>query len=560
MVYVIAPSSAKRTVWNSLLAAGVIASVCMLGACADKPEVEANKAAMQKADEAARKEASAGDARPTQHVIRSVISDEEYKKLQAEIKKGFSKPDDWKTYLTQKTISEDLSDVNTILRDALAGGGGEKVPTAPVKSLVQLEVGNSASLQAQLDVQQLDAYLTDLLSEASAIDSLTRKIALLDSTIKLADARAKGIDLAKALADAKEASSKAKEDAEKTAQVAESTKNELNAKKAQAQQLYDKAAQDEQVASRAQGEASIEPYKQAMAIRSQAHALTEEVANLQPRLLQAQGDAEAAKIKASETAELEKALASVAQEGADQTKNAADEAATARAAAKKLVDEPTTGLAAHAKNFDNLAAKISELMTHTAKDATTASNAYDAAAKELIKSQREIIESKEKDNLKPDDPRLVVASDRRAEALIIINQATAQYRGGMAYLIGYVTAQTQDFVSTAVGKAYATGGAAGATPPAKLEQKDTDARKADAVKALSAALTTLDNAGKVTGQNIPENSPIRWLASSLKAVSFHARFLANGDPADKTNAEDAATKARTANPNLQLMVAAQAQP
>lgn len=132
VVYVIAPSSAKRTVWNSLLAVGVVASVCLLGACSDKPQDEANKVAARHADEAARELASAGEPKPTPHLIRSAAVDADAARLTAELQKGFAKPDDWKIYLVQKPISDDLKEVNEILSSAISGG--ERFPPMPSRA------------------------------------------------------------------------------------------------------------------------------------------------------------------------------------------------------------------------------------------------------------------------------------------------------------------------------------------------------------------------------------------------------------------------------------------
>ncbi len=288
-------------------------------------------------------------------------------------------------------------------------------------------------------------------------------------------------------------------------------------------------------------------------VRSQAHAVAQEVVNLQPQLLKAQGDADAAKIKATEAAQLAHSLAQAVQENADRSKDAAAEADKARQEAKKLIDEPTSGLTAQAKDFDNLAAKTALLAAHAAERATAAASAYASAVSAVKNAQTAIVSSQEKDNLKLDDPRLILAKDHRVEALLLIDQASAQYRAGMAYLIGSVTAQTQDTVSKAVENAYTLGGAGGAKPPA-AGGAEVEKSKTQAIEMFTKALATLERTNAIIGPNILDTSPIRWLTASLQAVTYHAKYLVTADAADQTQAEEFAKKARNANPNLHLMV------
>jgi len=552
------PQVSGRVV-QGMLAAVALATVLGVGGCGDSQTAQSNKAVTEASNKAARQTASAGDFRPTEGLTRRVNGGEDPAKIADDIKSkvtGDRAPIEaqtaYKTFITQKPISDDLKEVANYLNTVRGADGSAD---AQFKGLILAQSGQVANEQAQLHLTSMENSLRDLSNLAVDIQTQAGTIATLGSQASLADQRSKlgPKDMPKTIEDAKTALEQAKKDAGDKTQAAAAVKADIDQKKAEAQRLYDQSAKDLQAADQAKGMGSIDAYNKAIAVRGQADQLAADATSLQPKLLAATDDARMAQAMVTDGEEAVRALSVAGDTFGNRSKGATEESKQYAAAAAKRVTDPESGLSKKLNDFKILAAKIDEEVDLAVKDATNAGKSFENARSELVNFRDEI--SKKRDTFKANDSLLKVGQDRKPEAMMYLCKASAEYRVGQAHLISMTAASLQDFVAQSVGPAFK---AAAISTDAPAGAGDRLAKARDAAKtSFEAARKSLDN---VVGDRpmfaFAEYEAPRWLGFTLKAVVCQGLAIASTDAGDQQKAKDdsaaAAKAAVDRNPGLQL--------
>lgn len=515
------------------LVASALAGLSLLAACGDSDTAKAGKSAVENSQNAARLQASAGDVRPADALVRQVneIPIRDLSRFQNEVARlrNTANSESFKAYIQQRAAAEDLKQASELLTKALATG-----PAAPLKAIIQAQQGNVANQQAQLHLGQLEETLRSLAVRAAEIQVLADRVVTSTSIAQVAEARGSDTpaEITNALEAANTALSRAQADFQQKQQAAKDLADQIASRRQQAQQQYERAMADQQAAEQASGQASIDAYRKAMDLKGQADQLMEDISNLTPKAQAAAEDARLADLNRQEAQATLDALTQTASAFTNRSQAATTEAKALRDAARKLIEEQKAGLADQLKAFSADWARISAEVEQVRKFANDAATNYASAAAGV-----------------PTDREPLADLDRQLRALLQIAQGTAYYRIGQANLVQWAAADLLNRTTAVVSMAYKM--ANYADTPSDAGNALATARK-DALDAFAKADGIFENATK---GSTPDTSAPKWLAFSLRASVNNALAIV-ADPRDvpekRKLAAESAQQALQRNPSLPL--------
>ena len=549
---------------SMLVLAALSVAVLAFSGCGESPNDAGKRQAKQTSDEAARVTQTAGDLRPGTEIMATTIPwtpektvdrpalDKKLAVIQDAIKRDHEgKQGVWKKYLDQKSVGDDLKDASDSLAKLLAAKTEKNesiVGDANARNLLQAQLGATSYTQAQVIVNQTQEKLLDLATRASAITVLSERIASLGlqaKTLTATTATPADVATAQTTADS------AKADAGTTAALVTRLENDIATKQAKAAEVYRKTDADMAAADQAKGRESIDAYKAAVEARKEAELLTKEVANLQPQLLQAKTEAAVAQIRLKETTETLAMLKKSADTSTGLNTDRTTRAGELMAQAKKLIEDPGTGLAVQVKAYNDEVAVVEAEIETTNKLSGKSVSSYKESINHLEAFKTEILTKNPAPKDGPEvDPQRIWARDGqpKTKAFLQIAQAAARQQTGRAQMIGWVEANLQMSVDTAVAKAYKGAGAepAVAATTAPAADKKAATFSDEAKKEFDASILLLNTAA---GNSEPA---VKWLSASLRAVGYHGTYVLTGDEKAKEAGKNAAAEALSGNPALQL--------
>lgn len=553
MVQVNRTHTVTSSIQVALFSACLLACGFMLSGCGDSPSAEVNKTAVDKSDKASRLTASAGDVRPSQDLSTRVDNlsggaesrNEGVAQIEKDIKKlTGTDAKVYAPYIQQLSVTEDLKAANTLIQDALRN----KSENSQINGLLQAQSAHLANQQAQIKLTNLEKQLRDFAQKAADIQSYCQRVTALGQEAALIEARknASPKDLATSLQNAQADAEKAKAAVTEKTQAVEAVKNEIDTKTAQARKIYDQANTDQQAADQAKGVESIDAFKKAMDLKGQADQISMEVAQLQPKLKEAQTDLALAKIQQSEADEAVKIITATKNTVENNAQTASQQAAALRQQVTMLIEDSKTGLRAQVASFKTASKDIETDVADAIKNAEAASKGYgDAVAS--YKAYRSKTMSPESGN-PPTGPLAQAVSDVQAESLLTLFQATARYRVGQANMLSASAAGLQDVVSKSVSTAYTAAGSSSEALPTTADAGKT--AKDNAQKAFQEVVTKAQ--GVVKTSSIKETSPVKWLGYTMEAVAHQGLYTLTNDNEEKKAASKAADDAMSRNPALGL--------
>ena len=510
----------------ALVAACVLAG--SLAACGDSPTAAANKVATENSAKAARQIASAGDTRASEALIKQVYETpiSGLSELDKQIKAKLTPNSDaYKTYISKRPVMDDLAEADKLLKLALSSPGQ---PSESVQAVVVAQQAHVANLEAQTLLAQLQEQMLALATKASDIQTLASRITVTGKLATAIDAHKEtGTQgLSKAIEDAKTGATTAEATVKEKQSALQALEAQIIQKRDDGQKLLQKAQADQLAATQAKGDASVEAFKQAIAVKAQAELLLQEVSILEPQRDAAANDANAAQIQLTEA----QTIASTMQTSLErQTANIASAQNTARQLheqATGMVKAPENGLEAQVKDFLAAAAKIDEKVNHIETLAKSAAANY-ANAKRLPAGE---------------------TNTRDIATLFQICQAGANAHAGEANLAAWAIADLQNAVAKTAGAAYAA--ADYKTDPIVDAGNKGKTAKEEGLKQLQTAddiLKAITEGGGVADLSAP-----KWLAFSLRSIVNNGLYAFTGDTDKLKLTREAAEEALKRNPNLPL--------
>ncbi len=257
------PRVLKQAARVVLLGSAVVGLSALWG-CEDSLTGQATKTAVVNSEKAARIEASAGDARPTQTLIDK-SADPDFEANYARMKALIAKEADHSTLIKMNTVAEDLAVAEHFLNDAKT----KQSLSDQTKSLVQMHLGYNSAQQAQLQLTAMQADLLKLERISSALQNSAIEVTSLSQAIKiLQDARDAGMQKIDAdLAEAQSNLTKVTQESNEKAQTAKALEDKLNAQRQQSADLNRKGQADMLAATHMRGQASIEAFDAAAKVQ-----------------------------------------------------------------------------------------------------------------------------------------------------------------------------------------------------------------------------------------------------------------------------------------------------
>jgi hypothetical protein len=512
----------------ALWAAATLAAVTLVG-CGDSPTAAANKSAGYNSDKAAHMSASAGDVRPSDSLIRQVHEtplsglDALERDLSTQSKSNSAAA--YSKFLQQRPALDDLRDATKLIKEALPSGDAQ--PSDAVKAILLAQQAQIASQAAEVQLTELQNAVLDLTNRAAQIQALSNRIIMTGSLATAAESRkdagpknlSAALDTAKAALTAAQSQSKDKADALKALE------DQIAAKRADAQKLYDQAQADQLAADRGKGDASVQAYSKALEVKGQADKLIEEATILQTKRDAAATDAQVATIQAKEAEDVVNVLTDTDKRQAGNVAAAQTDATSLRERATALVNAPD-GLTAQVKDFRAQLAHIDALVTQIGNASTEASTNFSSAARMGGSGS--------------DTPA------RELRPLLTICQASASFRAGEANMGGWVVADLLNQVTQSENKAYAV-----VKLPIAEEGAGNkgNAARDEAIKKFSEADSTLNT---LLNTNLPDTGAPKWLALSLRAITNNGLYVLTSDTKYQTMSQTLATEALARNPNLPI--------
>lgn len=532
------PKFFRKSALQASLVALAVTTAAMLGGCGDSPTATADKNAAEASNKAARITRSAGEPRPNEKFSEAGndITVENAKGKRTELVNKAS-ADNFKNYFAVNPVTTELKTA----ADLLAKGTAPDVSSAN-KFVLQLQAGNIAIAQANVKLEAAEATLRAMATEAGAIQVLADQLNSIGGEAAVFDAR-KAADDSAQLTEARTALDGAKTAASDAATRVQGLQQQIAQKKVQAGEIYQKTDAAITAADAIKGKAAIEAYEKAVAERKAADKLSEEVANLSIELRKAEGDAAVAKIREAEAQAAVDALTASVNAGAALTSKSKEGAGEVRAAAKQLVTQPDTGLAARVKTFEALAAKLETDIADASKDSARAVTAFGDARRQWSAVKDQI--GKLQLDAASNDPLLAYANDRRKPALVQLSQSIAHYTAARASTAGWLSASMQATVNEAAARGMKAAGMTAETPAANATEK-ANTYASQATGSLGSCISDATAAASVN------EMPLPWLANAVLANANWAHFIISGDASYKASAEAAATKARENNYDLKF--------
>jgi hypothetical protein len=533
--------SAGNAYLSHLLAAAVAVTALSLTAC-DSPVAESSKKAAHASNKAARIARSAGEIRPTKGFTEALDKrslselDEAGKQLVQRVKDDKSPGQAvYKQYFQQRSVAQDLKTATDLLNETL------KMPefNSPIlKGAVQEQLGTTAIQQAHVQMTELEVKLNRMVSMAIDMQASAAYINGLGLEADVQEKRAQGAtaDLTKPtmnLDEAKAAAAKAQE-------AVSSLERKIEDLRKQAADIYAQTDAAMQAAEGMKGKEAIEHSRKAVEQRKQADNLTMEVSNLLPTLARAKAELVTAQLQQAQAEAQTAAATANAEQGAAVAKVATDRAAALRQQAKELIDGEK-GLRAQYKEFTSLAADVQKDIEVAATSASAADNAFRSSIGQVDATVKRVQEL----NLEPGNTLEKVVGAREAKAILQLNQATAKEELGRANLMGGTLESLQGIVSQSMATAAK---AARISVDAPTTAESTKKYAENAAAAFNEAAQLAESARTGVGAQ----SPIRWLALTLKSVALHGAATATNDPRKLEEAQAAARAAREENPFLPL--------
>ncbi len=534
---------------RSLLLAAVVATLPVFSACERSNSEKANENAAQAAHEAARLTLSAGELRATADLMkRDFSAPGSYEAAKAEVEKKIggdvgNANGAWKEFLEQRTVAADL-------KIALDGLGAALKSTdfddPAFLQLVQAQIGATSAAAAANQLNSLSTHLLNLTERAATIESLAQRV----NTFGIyADTSAKKPGMA-ALTDELNAK-KTKLDAATADAAAKSSgvtslEADIAAKQAKANEIYEKSDADIAHAENLKGTAAIAASKIAGEARKEADLLTEQVVNLLPQLAAAKNDLQISQTQLQEIKFQVEGLIKAADDAAVNTK-ATDAYTTAqRTEARKLVDG-STGLAAQVKTLSELVTTIETEVAVAGKSAENSEKGYRDALAKLQAYQSQVVAKFADSKTGADaDPLLKLAQDKAPVQLMQLQQAEARQQMGRVHVAAWAASSLQKTALDAAAVAHKNAGLSLSVPS---DLADTaKAESLAAIKEFDAALDLV----KTATAGAKDTSSVKWLGETLRAVSYHGKYVVSGDSADKASASASAKEAMRLNPRLQL--------
>jgi len=531
------------------------ASLSVFAACNRSDADESAQKASKASNEAARITETAGDFRPAPSYINKVkvTTPEDLNKALTEIQVAFEAgkavdPADpkhvWHQFLQQKSVDGDLKDASDRLTKVVA----EPELQAGYKSLVQAQNASVAALSTQNLLNTFQDRLFDLVTRTTDIQMLSLRIHSLTSQAGTNDKKAAGLNGADAVAAAGGEFDKAKSEAASRASDVQKLETEIAQKKAKAAEIYGQTENEMNAADRASGVESIEAMRRAVEARKEADKLTAEVANLLPLLSEAKLEFTVAQIKQKEAESALNTLTHGQGLNDSRIKQGTDQATDLRQQAKRLIEDEKFGLALQLKEFNTRASELEKDLVAVNSSASNSVKLYGEAISQLSIYQKAV-----NDRVPPPkegrdkDPLLKVVNNPNLKAMLLLHEASSRQQAGRVNVVGYFTAGMSKTVNEAASRAYQESGLKfeGAID---AEKAKTYAENAD--KEFQAAIVFVNSATIIPG--IGENSPIRWLGSSIQSAAHEGIFLVTGREDAKKSAVSAAKDAYVRNPGMQV--------
>lgn len=536
---------------SSLLLAGAVLTAAMLGGCNDSAtKAEANRKAVEASNKAAARTAVAGDYRPTETLVEKSSSADTLKSLDKQIQASGANPDSLRQFIDKKPATADLKDAAAILNEALSSSN----PTPPddvYKSLVQAQIGQVQLQQAQEQLTLLQDDLVALSRRASSIMIVADRAAMLGGSAttiegKLPIPPSIESGLAKANNDAKAAAAVARQ----KAGVVTALENQIKSLQQRSQELESKGSAAALKAEKESGMESVDAMKDALKLRGEGDTLNAQIASLQPKLQAAKTDADVAAVNQKSAEDTIAALQRAKDNILKQSQARADQSATLRDQALKLIQDKD-GLASQAREFKQKLGELNSRLEVARSAAGTAKSKFSESLSSL-RNYRQSIDAM-KETLKPKDPLITARNRRLPESLLQTFQANAAYRAAQTETIGLLAVMLQNQVSDAVSRAYKLAGDTSENVLQSGGDADVNRAREAARKELDLALRSAEQAAVTETEN---TGPGKYLAFSTQAAIYQALFAVTGDAGAKANYEKAMQEAATRNPSA---VAAAAQ-
>jgi hypothetical protein len=532
---------------QALIAAAVAGSV-MLGGCNRSGAGDASKDAATASNQAARLTASAGELRLKPEVADQLKGkdDAEVQQTQDSITSAIkgdkeNRQGAWKRYLDQKSVAADLDNAADILKKA---EGSSDFTDSALKSSVDAQLGAAQLSAARLHLDDAQSKLLQLAQLATDLDSAALYVNLLGAQAGAQESLAKG-DQPADLSKLQSTLDDAKAGVDKAQKVVDDLQGQIKEKQDGASKIYSDTEAAFAASENMKGTAAIDAAKKAAEDRKQADSLSEEAANLQPTLAEAQANLTMAKIHQADAESQLTSATSGNRQGDQRVKDATDQAKVLHDQAKQLLGGDA-GLEAKYKAFADLAESIKADISKAGAASNGAVNAYAAASTSYGKYLSELA-----DRGLPDGDPLVSGNTKKNQqhlkAILQLGQSAAKSEVGRTNLIAYTVGLLKATSANAMTQAYA---AAGSPKDTGVVSADADAMAAknDAMSAFESAASLAEAVAGTAGDGSPE----KWLGYTLQAIADHGKFLINNSPTDHDDYVAAAKNAQSQNPFLEL--------
>ncbi len=539
----------------SLLIAGAVISAAMLSGCNDSATAEANRKAVDSSGKAAARTADAGQYQPSQALLTQANSElEKNVSNQAQQIKNIVdnkgdaqaiKPiaDKLALLVEKKDTAADLKDAATTLNAALSAGESAQ-PEDLYKSLVQAQLGQVYFQQSQAAITSLQDALAKLSRQASSVMILADRVAVLGgSAVTIEGKIPVPASVDAGIARYTKDSQAAADLVSQKSQIVADLEKQIADRQAKASELSAQASTAIQKADRGTGQESVEDMKNAIAIRAQADKISEEIANLQPKLQTAKTERNVALLTQKNAQDNVAILLAAKANIAKKSEARAGESSTLRSQALDLING-ADGLAARSAEFKK---SVSELKNRLEAARTVSSSAKSKFSESLnsLRNYRKWVDQEVKDKLDAKDPLIAARNQKLPESLLLTFGANASYRGAQAEIIGLLTVMLQNQVGDAVTRAYKLAGETTEVPVQSGGDVELNRSRENARKELESA----ENLAKqALGADTDTNSQGKYLALLTQSAIYRGMYAVTGDNGMKDLSDKAAQEAQSRNP------------